>query len=234
MIPLDYTLKRSGRRRTVGLHVNPDGEVRVLAPLFAPTFWIERVVKTHWPWVERKRAQFAATRAKYPPRAFVAGDTFPVWGRDVPLDVQIVPHARKSECILVDQTLRITLSPRAAASPRESTRKILLAWYFRETETRITERIAAHAQRVGVQWKTFKIANQKSRWGSCARRGDLRFNGRLSLFPMAALDYVIVHELAHIKEANHSRRFWTLVRHALPEFDTARRLLRHTTLHTLL
>jgi predicted metal-dependent hydrolase len=234
MLPFAYTLKRSGRRRSVALRVDSGGAVIVSAPLFAPRFWVERVVKQHWPWVLRKQAQFAAAPQRRAPLEFIEGELFPAWGSNLPLTISRRPKLRKAVCNRQDNTLHVELPLPAEGNLKPLIHRAVREWYWRETETRIGSTIQELADRMGVAWKTFKVANQKARWGSCSRQGNLRFNGRLSLFPPEALEYVIVHELAHIKEANHSSRFWAVVEAALPDYKERRKLFRHTALHTLI
>jgi predicted metal-dependent hydrolase len=82
------------------------------------------------------------------------------------------------------------------------------------------------APRLGVRYERIRIGDQRSRWGSCSSRGTLSFNWRLALAPATVLDYVVVHELCHLREPNHSRRFWALVEAARPGYRDARRWLR--------
>lgn len=90
----------------------------------------------------------------------------------------------------------------------------------------IPERAAYYAGRLGVSYGRITIRNQRSRWGSCSARGNLNFNCLLMLAPREVTDYVVVHELCHRLEMNHSRRFWELVESILPDYRERRRWLR--------
>lgn len=92
------------------------------------------------------------------------------------------------------------------------------------------ERVSFWAERVGVTFGAVRVKGQRSLWGSCTRRGDLNFNWRLTLAPPEVLDYVVVHELAHRLEMNHSRRFWAVVERHCPDHKTQRRWLRKNSL----
>ncbi len=91
----------------------------------------------------------------------------------------------------------------------------------------IPERVAYYAGRMGVTYNRITIREQKTRWGSCSSKGNLSFNWKLVLKPEAALDYVVVHELAHRKEMNHSKGFWAIVEKELPDYRKRRALLQH-------
>lgn len=91
---------------------------------------------------------------------------------------------------------------------------------------KITERVLLYAERYGVSYKGISIRNQKSRFGSCSASGHLSFNYRLIFLPPALLDYVVVHEVCHLRELNHSPRFWALVAEAVPDFQDKKRNLQ--------
>lgn len=94
-----------------------------------------------------------------------------------------------------------------------------------EARTLVHNRISYWAPRIGVLPKRIAIRDQRSRWGSCSTKGNLNFNYRLALIPIELVDYVVVHELCHLLEFNHSERFWSHVAHALPDFALRKRAL---------
>lgn len=94
----------------------------------------------------------------------------------------------------------------------------------------VTERVAFFAARYGVTWEKIAIRNQRTRWGSCSRNGNLNFNYRLVHLPPELVDYVVIHEICHLLEMNHSPRFWAQVAKECPDWQHCRRALRaHTT-----
>lgn len=97
---------------------------------------------------------------------------------------------------------------------------------IREAHIRIPERVSYYAERMGVSYGRITIREQKTRWGSCSSQGNLNFNWKLVLMPEEVLDYVVVHELAHRKEMNHSKAFWSQVEEILPDYRQRRKLLK--------
>lgn len=95
----------------------------------------------------------------------------------------------------------------------------------------IPGRVAYYAARMGVSYNRITIREQKTRWGSCSSKGNLNFNWKLMLLPREALDYVVVHELAHRREMNHSWRFWRIVEAELPDYQARRQLLKEYRLY---
>ena len=98
--------------------------------------------------------------------------------------------------------------------------------YIRKAKETITKRVSYFARLMGVSYRNITIREQKTRWGSCSSKGNLNFNWKLVLMPEEVLDYVVVHELAHRKEMNHSERFWNHVEKVLPDYQARRKLLR--------
>jgi predicted metal-dependent hydrolase len=109
---------------------------------------------------------------------------------------------------------------------QELARAALERWYRRQAAAIFAERLKACNQRYGFAYGRVSIKEQKSRWGSCSKLGNLNFNWRLLLAPFPVLDYVVVHELCHLKQLNHSQRFWQLVSVGCPDYAVHRRWLR--------
>lgn len=99
-------------------------------------------------------------------------------------------------------------------------------WLLVRAEQKILPRVKQHARRLGVRYRDAEVSEGRFRWGSCTPRNSLRFNWRLIKAPMSVIDYVIIHELAHLIEPNHTPRFWNIVRAQHPATDDAKRWLR--------
>ncbi|MBI3553179.1 MAG: M48 family metallopeptidase [Elusimicrobia bacterium] len=136
--------------------------------------------------------------------------------------VDVDSEARYSRFQESEEGLLLIRSPNDPAKPRE----ILNEWYRGKASALFSERTALWAARMGLAYRSVRIKDQRTLWGSCSKEGNLNFNWRVVLAPPEALDYLVIHELAHLREMNHSRRFWALVAAQCPGWKAQRRWLR--------
>ncbi len=219
-----YTVVRSARRKkTLTITIDPGNGVRVLVPARTPNAEIESMVRKRAGWILRKLAE---ERPQPKLKPLESGDTLHYLGREVRLLVQftseVVPSVSLDSGFLkVACPVRLPEEQRAAAI-----RWALLAWYGERAAELLLESVERWQPEVGVSPARISIGNQKTRWGSCSSKGSLRFNLRLAMVPRALIDYVAVHELCHLLEANHSESFWQHVRRFMPDFEERRRRLK--------
>lgn len=208
-----YTLLRS-RRKTLALEIAPDGGVLARAPLRMPVAVIESFLREKAGWVEQARAR-ALARAQVRQRAQAApGGVLWLWGRGYP--VRERPAGRTGP---VWDGAAFWLS--GQGGEREAA-----AFFTAEARRVLGERVALLAAQAGVRYASVAIGGARARWGSCGVRGELRFSWRLACVPPEAADYVVAHELAHIREMNHSAAFWREVARIWPGFEEGRQVLR--------
>lgn len=204
-----YLLKRS-RRRSMGLTVDTDG-LHVAAPLRAPVAMIESFIREHGKWVTRKLREWSKYRETLP-LAWRIGDPLPFLGS--PLATRFEPALTGARRI--GDMLEIGSSPVNA----------LPLWFREQALPLFAGRIHAYAGRMGVAVPRLGLSNAQTRWGTCSETGRVTLNWRLVHFRLEVIDYVVVHELAHLREMNHSRQFWTLVGKQLPDYASAKAELR--------
>jgi predicted metal-dependent hydrolase len=219
---ISYRVTRSARRKkTIAIAIAPDGSVRVAAPLRVPAQAIRDLVTLRGPWILARSAALAA--AVPPPRLFVTGETLPLRGEDVPLIVH-TGSARSVRITFASGQFAVVVPTRLEGESRTAAiRAAFLRWYRERAIADIAAAVARRAPEMGVAPTRVIVRDQRRRWGSCAPDGSLRFNWRLVLADPALLDYVVVHELAHLQQRNHSPAFWAVVERALPGY----RPLRH-------
>jgi predicted metal-dependent hydrolase len=228
-----YELRRS-RRRSIGFVVGADG-LSVSAPRWVGQGEIESALREKQPWILRK-LQEQRERGKRLAAAKVEwreGTAIPFLGESV----IIVLDTRTTGAVLhtATETLpgvpRLTLHlglPQSAAP--EQIRDAVQSWLQRQARRVFEERCALFTQRLGVRMTRLSLSSAATRWGSASADGSVRLSWRLIHFAMPVIDYVVAHELAHLREMNHSPAFWEVVRSALPEFESARGVLRHEVL----
>jgi predicted metal-dependent hydrolase len=209
------------RRKTIALIVEHDGRVVVRAPYRLPHHLIEAFVFEKAGWIQQKRAELARRegvcgRPAGAARKFEAGEDFLFLGRSYPL--QIVEH--QAEGLALDEAFRLKRSALPGAA------QVFERWYKIQARALFTRRVDELARQHGFTVRELRLSSARTRWGSCGAKGTLNLNWRLVMAPAAVIDYVILHELAHLKEKNHSLRFWALVEKLAPDYKIQRQWLK--------
>jgi len=203
MNKLAYEIVRSSKRTKVTITVERDRAVIVHVPEATPDDEIKRIVGNKRQWILEKihHPQKYRNRKHPPGKEVVNGESAPYLGRDY--RIQVIET--QSGAVEFEEGF---LVPPSYLGRR---RKVLRDWYIGRANEVIASRALTHARELGVECKGVQIVDTPYRWGSCTTSGKVRFNWRLIKAPIFAIDYVIVHELAHLLEANHSARFWSIV-----------------------
>lgn len=224
-IVVPYRVVRSTRRRrTLELRLERDG-VRVAAPQRTSSAEIASFVRSRIPWIRRHREAPASLRPS--PLRYETGEALPFLGRMLPLE--ILPGGGRGVRVRVRQDLlglRVHTPALAADVRTNRIEAALRAWYRERATEEITARVEAWGVRAGYAPRAVLVRDQKRRWGSCSRNGTLRFNWRLVMMEPAILDYVVVHELAHLRHPHHQPPFWSEVARLIPDHRDRRRALR--------
>jgi predicted metal-dependent hydrolase len=222
-LAVSFRVVRSARRhRTIELTLEADG-VRVAAPLRTPTHEIAEFVRSRVPWIRKHRT---SQRPTLTPLAYVSGESLPYLGRWLPIEAFTAAgrHVRVDIDLL---GLRIAVPARHAGETRRAeVEAAVREWYRRRASEEIRARVAYWAGVAGYGPRRVIIRDQKRRWGSCSPDGTLRFNWRLIMMEPRLVDYVVVHELAHLVRAHHRPSFWAEVERMLPEYRGRRAGLR--------
>jgi predicted metal-dependent hydrolase len=216
-VHISYTLKRSARRRGISLVIDDDG-LRVGAPLRATQRRIEAVLVEHAGWIGRKLAEWQARR---PPRAaWRSGARIMVLGEEWVLNCD--PAQGRDGQFRGRRELAVD----PALDSHEMHARVV-QWLRDEALRCFIGRAAHYAPAFAVPMPRIRLSNAKTRWGTCHPDGRVHLNWRLIQMPLALVDYVVVHELAHLLHPNHSRSFWREVERVLPDYAERRQCLRH-------
>ena len=234
---IPYELKRA-RRRSIGFTVSEDG-LRVSAPKWVPLGDIDNALQQKGDWILRKLVE-QRERAKRTQAARVH------WG-----DGCSLPYLGEPLIVVLDPSMTGTRldegqadpQPTLATVPRrmlylglpqtavpEQIRDAVQAWLQRQARQLFESRCRHFAEPLGVTMTGLRLSSAQTRWGSASADGMIRLNWRLIHFSPALIDYVVAHELAHLKEMNHSPRFWAVVRSVFPEYELARDRLKQAVL----
>ena len=214
---LDYAVIYSSKRKTLTITVERDRSVVVKAPTGTSLEKINAIVESRKLWLYEKTNHEQKYHPPLPPgKELISGESLPYLGRSYRLEL--------SDSIKEIQFISNRfLVPKAQANHRGD---IFKNWYIKKAEEKILPRVQFHAKRMGPEFNLAQITDSKYHWGSCTPKNNLNFNWRLVKAPMFVIDYVIVHELAHLIEPNHTPRFWNIVKAQLATMEKAKQWLK--------
>ena len=199
------------KRKTIALIVDMDGRVIVRAPSNATSKQIEEFIDEKEEWIRSKK-EMADKLPRVLPKAYITGEDFYYLGRSYPLE--IVDEQSKPLILTEKFLLTRTALPHAE--------EIFTRWYKNQARRVITQRVEKFAKENGFVYKRIRITSAKTRWGSCSSKDSLNFTWRLVMAPIYAIDYVVIHELVHLEEKNHSKAYWYKVKKLMPDYKYRR------------
>ena len=221
---IEYEVRRSRRRRkTVEISLN-GGSVRVAAPWKLSDDELRKIVLKRAPWILKHMGE---ERTPDSTMRFVSGDRLPYMGRSVSLVVNSADVP--APVVRFDHWRFLISTPRDMSDDdgHDEIRRAIVEWYRKRAMARLTGYVDAWWDRLGKSSRSqILIGDQKRRWGSCASDGTLRFSWRVMMLEPALIEYVVVHELAHLTHFNHSADYWGLVSSVLPDVNERRQRIR--------
>lgn len=201
-------LKKSLKRKTISLSVN-EGNIVVSAPNFIQEEYIKKIITKKKKWIEKKIKEQECYSKKIL-RAFENGDILFYFGKKY----KLFSILSDNEYIqLKDDNFYVFYKRK-----NNNLKKIIENWYKIQITNYININLYKLAKRMEIKFKSVKIVSFKRRLGSCSINGELSFNWKLIMVPKEIINYIIVHELCHLKHFNHSKEFWSLVSNYVPEF----------------
>lgn len=212
---MKYRISYSNRK-TLSIIVERDRSLLVRAPRNMPAEQIQQLVDEKKLWIYEKIRH----PQKYPPtpvkKEFTTGETILYLGRNYRLE------------ITDDTTDGIQFDSRFYISRRQKSHaaELFQAWYMERAREKLLRRIRHFAETMGVKYKRLLISDLKYRWASCTPKNNLNFNWRIIKAPMNVVDYLIVHELAHLLEPNHTAKFWNIIAVQVPEYEKPKKWLK--------
>ena len=219
---LPYTIRRSARRKkTVAVTVDPAGCILVVAPERLATDRLDAIVTRKAKWIVRRIRDVEGHGPPLAPREFVSGESVMYLGRHYRLKV----HSDGSGAAKLRGGWLHVNAP-SGAQQAGHVRAALVSWFRSHAAARLPERVAAWRAKAGVPLPRIIIADQQKRWGSCDQRGTIRLNWRIIQAPMPLVDYVVVHELVHLRHRGHGRDYWQAVGRVMPDYERRREDLR--------
>ncbi len=212
-------------RKNLSIIVEPDGNVRVAAPAQMKAAAIMEAMERNAGWIDRKLQLVEESLAGLSPRFFASGEKLVFRGRSYPCLFELNDRLATVN-IKMDGDLITIRSP---FQDRDMLKNALESWYTAQAKLVLPERVEHYEQLLNVRANGIRIKNHQKRWGSCSNKGNLNFNWRLILTPDEIIDYLVVHEMCHLKYMNHSQDFWSLMKVVMPDYAERRAWLKtHT------
>lgn len=215
---LEYTIVRSPKRRKLTITVERDRSVVVHAPSATAEEKIHQLVEARRRWIfEKTRHSQKYDDQPHPPgKELVNGESALYLGRSYRIEIAATGSGG------IEFAQKFFVPADLADRKQEAFR----SWYIARAGEKILPRVRHHARQLGVEFATAGIVDNRYRWGSCTVKNNLTFNWRLVKAPMSVIDYVVVHELAHLIEANHTPRFWNIVKAQIANMDRPKQWLK--------
>jgi hypothetical protein len=216
---LQYRLKRSSRK-SIGFAIDATG-LTITAPRWVTIADIENAIAEKQKWIFSKLIEWQ-TRVEQralPKVDWRDGAELPYLGK--PMRVRLGAGS-----LAFDEATRVLSLPLPPHADAQQIKDRVTGWLQGEATRIFGERLLVYAAKLGVTFRSYGLSSAMTRWGSCSSEGRIRLNWRLIHFPLSIVDYVVAHELAHLREMNHSPRFWQTVESIFPEFREARKQLK--------
>ena len=203
-----YNIKKTNRKKTISFIVK-EGYVLVICPKQTSDSYIKKILKIKTNWIEKKLKEQNEYRKKKM-KAFEEGEVFFCFGKKLILSLdtskrQNIKIKEGKLCVRTNRT-------------NNNIKKMVELWYKKQFKEYLDTNINKIAKYTNIDFNSFKIGNYKRKLGSCNANGDLTFNWKIVMMPEEVINYIIIHELCHIKHFNHSREFWGLVEEFLPDY----------------
>lgn len=223
-----WLVRTAQRKRTIALQISPEGRLSVRAPLRTPLAKVVEIVRKKAEWIHLHQAGFfGLVPEPSPPREFVAGESFHFLGQQYRLKVEQGEAGERATVTGKYFCVSCAKEPaRGKANAKEQIRAQLESWYIQQAKEFLPGRIERWKIKLGIDAEhRLVVADQSRRWASCGAGGVIRFNWRLMGAPISLVDYVIVHELCHLRWPNHSATFWRELLRVMPDYPERERRL---------
>jgi predicted metal-dependent hydrolase len=218
---ITYTINRSRKRKkTISLQIRNEAELIISAPYFTGNDDISRFVEEKQTWINKTIRKHKEDSLNSKAKEYNTGEHFLYLGQSYPLEVFFEPFENAG---VVFWNNRFHLN---AQENKDLRKHYFVSWYKKKARDFIHQRVDYFRMMLKLQPENIRITSAESRWGSCSGDNNLAFTFRLMMAPPVVIDYVIVHELMHIKEKNHSPKFWQRVEEVMPEYRKHRRWLK--------
>ncbi|AKB80893.1 hypothetical protein MSBR3_0315 [Methanosarcina barkeri 3] len=224
---INYEIIYSKKRKKAAILVRPDMKVEFRAPQGLSADTIRGMVEGKARWIFKKLEWFEENKLPDQKKQYCEGEIYLYLGREYPLRITLTNNVKRPLAFFKDSELMVEI-PENTSEDQVSfpVKKAVWNFYSKCAEEEVEKLLKIYSKKLEVTTPVFKVKHQNKRWGSCSAKNILRINFQLIMAPPRQLEYVVVHELCHIKEKNHSARFWKLVRELMPDYEEHRNNLK--------
>ncbi|MBT2715419.1 M48 family metallopeptidase [Bacillus sp. ISL-57] len=224
---IEYDIEYADDKKDVSIIVEWMDGIRLIAPIGITDKQVTEIIQKKAPTILQKLKE--VNEITEPPlvKEFVSGEKFTYLGRNYRLKVYREEGLQKAKLSFTRGRFIATLPDKIAESEKkQQMQELFKTWYLEQGKKKLQSRIDMYCAKMGVTPKHVQLKEQKMRWGSCTPEGNIYLNFRIIMTPMPIIDYVLVHELAHLKYMNHSKEYWNFVRSILPDYEQRKEWLR--------
>ena len=204
-------------RKSIALEIQSDGTLLVRSPIGVPDSFINNLLEKKRKWIIEKQKIVQERKGCVLPKQYNEGDEFYYLGKKFVLKFSndvLLPIQFNNAFIIHKEY-------------KENAEKLINFWYTQQAKKIIPPCVKQIAEQFSLEYKNIKITSAKKRWGSCTGKKTLNFTSRIIMLPADIIEYIIIHELAHLKQLNHSRKFWDEVRNILPDYEKREKWLKN-------
>lgn len=224
-LSIPYTITESKQARHIKLTIDING-FRVIKPCKAKMNDVNRALESKQNWIYKHYMEFQSMKAEECKKEWESGEKALYKGKEY--EIRIFFHKQKSAIIKFNGTrFDIFINEDIGASERKALlENVIRYWYKKAAKEYLKDRLDYFCKITGLAYNTMSIKEQKTRWGSCSKKGNLNFNWKLIMSPEWVIDYLVVHEVCHLRYLNHSKEYWNIVSLYMPDYKKAREWLR--------
>lgn len=215
---ITYKARASRRAKRVSIRCSLSDGLEVVYPAGLDKPTPEELLKSRADWILAALEKMRSANENRPRREYRDGETFLFRGAAHRLHLERQPSAKRISVQLRDDRLCLSLPASNQDAERDNIRAAVERFYRAQAKAYLPQRLRELATRHGFQYEKLRIKNQKTRWGSCSAKRNINLNLRLMMAPDEAIDYILIHELCHLRELNHNRAFWALVESHCPQY----------------
>lgn len=215
-------------RKTIAIQLLEDGSIKVSAPFSVTKNQIDEIIEDKRSWILKKQEELKRIcKEKNVDRKFEDGEKISYLGKNYSLKIIKAKEDIQSKVVIENDNMVIYINEKfISEDSKEYKRNIIKKWLIERFRDIIIKKIEKYSICIGVNPTKITIREQKTRWGSCSSKGSINLNWKLVMAPIEVIDYIIVHELCHMIEMNHSKKYWNIVSSIMPDYDEYRKWLK--------